>query len=105
MALLLVFVLTLIAVVCAKYYTTQYLLRQQKILAEVTESLYETQGRFKMAESNLQLERRKEGEFDRTIKHLNREVDHIEEEIWKLDQAEKVERELARQRLEGRDEG
>lgn len=105
MGLLFIFLIVLVLIVGVKYYTAQVLLRQQRLLQEATEQLQEARGRVKLATNNLLIERRRESESYRTIEHLNRDIADLEEEIWRAEQVETVEAELARQKAEGQREG
>jgi hypothetical protein len=58
-----------------------------------------------LATNNLLVERRRESEYYRAIERLNRDIAGLEEEIWKAEQAEKVEAEPAKQKLEDQREG
>ena len=101
MGLLLIFLFILLAVVAVKYITVRSILRQQKLLAENTERLNDSRAIVKVIENTLQVEQRRGSECNRSIERLNKEVARLEEELWKIGQAEQVEAELTRQKLEG----
>ncbi len=101
LGLLLIFLFILLAVVAVKYITVRSILRQQKLLAENTERLNDSRAMVKVIENTLQVEQRRGSECNRSIERLNKEVARLEEELWKIDQAEQVEAELTRQKLEG----
>ena len=101
LGLLLIFLFILLAVVAVKYITVRSILRQQKLLAENTERLNESRAMVKVIENTLQVEQRRESECNRSIERLNKETGRLEDELWKIDQAEQVEAELTRQKLEG----
>ncbi len=101
LGLLLIFLFILLAVVAVKYITVRSILQQQKLLVENTERLNESRAMVKVIENTLQVEQRRGSECNRSIERLNKEIAGLEEKIWKINQAEQVEAELTRQKLEG----